>query len=37
LEKISYYQKLTGDDFWAPSAYLVKLVEEGNEIYVAGA
>ena len=30
LEKIRHYQQLTGDEFWAPSPYLVRLVEEGK-------
>lgn len=27
LEKIRYYQELTGDDFWQPSSYLISLAE----------
>ena len=30
LEKIRHYHQLTGDDFWAPSPYLVKLAEQGE-------
>ena len=31
LEKIRHYQQQTGDDFWTPSPYLVKLAEEGKK------
>ena len=31
LEKIQHYHQQTGDDFWAPSPYLVKLAEEGKK------
>ena len=31
LEKIRHYHEQTGDDFWAPSPYLVKLAEEGKK------
>lgn len=31
LEKLRHYQKQTGDDFWAPSPYLVKLAEAGEQ------
>ena len=30
LEKLRHYQKVSGDDFWAPSALLVSLVEKGE-------
>ena len=30
LEKIRHYHQLTGDDFWTPSPYLVKLAEQGE-------
>jgi 3-hydroxyacyl-CoA dehydrogenase len=31
LEKLRHYQKQSGDDFWAPSPYLVKLAEAGGQ------
>jgi 3-hydroxyacyl-CoA dehydrogenase len=31
LEKLRHYQEQTGDDFWAPSPYLVKLAEAGGQ------
>jgi 3-hydroxyacyl-CoA dehydrogenase len=31
LEKIRHYHQLTGDDFWAPSPYLINLVEIGQQ------
>jgi 3-hydroxyacyl-CoA dehydrogenase len=31
LEKIRYYHSITGDNFWAPSPYLVKLAEAGEQ------
>ncbi|MDA0759054.1 MAG: 3-hydroxyacyl-CoA dehydrogenase NAD-binding domain-containing protein [Proteobacteria bacterium] len=31
LEKLRHYQKQSGDDFWAPSPYLVKLTEAGGQ------
>ena len=30
LEKLRHYQTVSGDDFWAPSALLVSLVEKGE-------
>ena len=31
LEKIRHYHQLTGDDFWTPSPYLVKLADAGGQ------
>ena len=31
LEKLRHYQKQSGDDFWAPSPYLVKLAETDGQ------
>ena len=31
LEKLRHYHQITGDDFWAPSPYLVKLAESGGQ------
>jgi 3-hydroxyacyl-CoA dehydrogenase len=30
VEKLKYYQTLTGDDFWEPSSLLLKLAKEGS-------
>jgi 3-hydroxyacyl-CoA dehydrogenase len=31
LEKLRHYQEQTGDNFWAPSPYLVKIAEAGGQ------